>query len=51
MNCGHCGCTLVGELKKDRYIYYHCTGSKGKYAEPYVREEIISEKFSEFSAV
>lgn len=47
MNCGHCGCALVGELKKDRYVYYHCTGFKGKCDEPYVREEVISEKFSQ----
>ncbi len=47
MNCGHCGCALVGEIKKGRYVYYHCTGYKGKCEEPYVREEVISEKFSE----
>jgi site-specific DNA recombinase len=29
--CGHCGCSLVGELKKKRYVYYHCTGNKGKW--------------------
>lgn len=28
--CGHCGCSVVGEIKKERYIYYHCTGFKGK---------------------
>ena len=37
----------MGELKKGRYVYYHCTGYKGKCDEPYVREEVISEKFSE----
>lgn len=37
MNCGHCGCALVGELKNGRYVYYHCTGYKGKCDEPYVR--------------
>jgi site-specific DNA recombinase len=47
MNCGHCGCALVGELKKGRYVYYHCTGYKGKCDEPYVREEVISDKFTE----
>jgi hypothetical protein len=47
INCGHCGCALVGELKKGRYVYYHCTGFKGKCDEPYVREEVIAEKFSE----
>lgn len=46
MNCGHCGCALVGEIKKGRYVYYHCTGYKGKCDEPYVREEVISERFS-----
>jgi len=44
--CGHCGCALVGEIKKKKYIYYHCTGYKGKCPEPFVREETLSEKFS-----
>ena len=35
-----------GELKKGRYVYYHCTGYKGKCNEPYVREEVIADKFS-----
>lgn len=43
--CGHCGCSIVGEIKKQRYIYYHCTGYKGKCEEPYVREEVLEEKF------
>jgi site-specific DNA recombinase len=47
INCGHCCCAFVGELKKGRYIYYHCTGYKGKCDEPYVREEVIAEKFSQ----
>src|SRR5712691_6833056 len=47
INCGHCGCAMVGELKKGRYVYYHCTGYKGKCGEPYVREEIIAEKFAQ----
>jgi site-specific DNA recombinase len=47
LNCGHCGCAMVGELKKRRYVYYHCTGYRGKSGEPYVREEVISKKFTE----
>ena len=43
--CGHCGCSIVGEIKKQKYIYYHCTGYKGKCDEPYVREEVLEEKF------
>jgi len=44
--CGHCGCAMTGEIKKRRYVYYHCTGYKGKCPEPYVREEILAERFS-----
>ncbi len=47
ISCGHCGCSLVGEIKKGRYVYYHCTGYKGKCPEPYTREEVFEEKFTE----
>ena len=46
IECGHCGCSLVGELKKGRYVYYHCTGYRGKCAEPYTREEILEQQFA-----
>jgi site-specific DNA recombinase len=45
--CGHCGCSIVGEIKKARYVYYHCTGYKRRCDEPYVREEILERQFSE----
>ena len=44
ISCGHCGCALVGEIKKARYVY-HCTGYKGKCPEPYTREEVLEGKF------
>lgn len=28
--CGHCGCAVTAENKKGRYVYYHCTGCRGK---------------------
>jgi hypothetical protein len=37
---------LAGELKKGRYVYYHCTGNRGKCPEPYTREEILSNEFA-----
>lgn len=46
VRCGHCGCMLVGELKKGRYIYYHCTGNRGKCPEPYTRQEVLTREFS-----
>jgi site-specific DNA recombinase len=45
--CGHCGCAVVGELKKGRYIYHHCTGQKGNCGEPYVRQELLEQKFGD----
>ena len=45
--CGHCGCSMVGEIKKRRYVYYHCTGYKGKCEEPYVREEVLEQRFTD----
>ncbi len=47
ISCGHCGCAMVGEIKKNKYIYYHCTGNKGKCKEPYTREEELGRQFSE----
>ena len=47
VTCGHCGCSLVGEIKKGQYTYYHCTGYKGKCPEPYTREEVLGEKFAD----
>jgi site-specific DNA recombinase len=45
--CGHCGCAIVGEIKKGRYVYYHCTGYKRRCDEPYVREEVLEQRFSD----
>ena len=42
IRCGHCGCLMVGELKKGRYTYYHCTEGRGRCTDPYVREERLA---------
>ena len=47
ISCGHCGCAMVAERKKGKYIYYHCTGYKGRCNEPYVREEEIAKQFGD----
>jgi site-specific DNA recombinase len=39
--CGQCGRAMVGELKKGRYVYYHCP-----CASPYVREELLEAEFT-----
>lgn len=46
IKCSKCGCFLVGEIKKGKYVYYHCTGNRGGNCkkESYIREEKIEEK-------
>ena len=45
IKCGHCGCQLTAELKKGKYIYYHCTGKKGgNCKKDYIREELIDKE-------
>ena len=45
--CGECGCSITAEIKKGRYIYYHCTFDKGKCGGSYVREEELERQFGE----
>ena len=45
ITCGHCGCSLVAERQKGRYVYYHCTGYKQRCPERYAREELVESQF------
>ena len=48
IRCGHCDSALTAEIKKKKYVYYHCTGSKGRCPEQkYVREEEIARQYGE----
>ena len=48
ITCGHCGCQLTAELKKGKYVYYHCTGKRGGICKKdYIREEKLDEVFLE----
>jgi site-specific DNA recombinase len=44
---GHGGCALVGQIKKGRYIYDHCTRFTGKCPKPHIREEVLEERFAD----
>ncbi|MGD1096109.1 MAG: recombinase family protein [Bryobacteraceae bacterium] len=46
VRCGHCGCMMVGEVKKGRYVYYHCTGNRGKCPERFTRQEVLAGEFA-----
>ncbi len=41
-SCGH---LMTAEIKKGRYVYYHCLGAKSVCGRPYIREERLTEAF------
>ena len=47
LTCAHDDCTVTAELKKGKYVYYRCSGYRGKCDLPRFREEQISEKLGE----
>jgi site-specific DNA recombinase len=47
LKCAACGCAITAEIKKDRYIYYHCTFDKGSCGGQYVREEELERQFED----
>lgn len=47
VTCSRCGCLLAGEIKKGKYVYYHCCGRQTGCTTPYVREEILVDLFAQ----
>ena len=45
LKCGSCGFAMVGEIKKGKYVYYHCSGARGKCGQPYVRQEELERAY------
>lgn len=43
--CAKCGCAVTSEIKKGRYIYYHCTQSRSVCDAGYYREEDLDPQF------
>lgn len=48
MKCKRCGCSITAEIKKGKYIYYHCTNGKKNCEKVYVSEKKIEEQVSYF---
>ena len=42
--CADCNCAITAEMKKGKYVYYHCTNGKGACSKSYVREEVIDDQ-------
>ena len=47
LTCAHDDCTVTAEVKKGKYVYYRCSGYRGRCALPRFREEEISAKLGE----
>lgn len=47
LRCGTCGCLITAEIKKDRYVYYRCTRSRGQCHELPIREEELARQLGE----
>lgn len=45
--CGECGCAITAEIKKGKYIYYHCTHHKPCNNKTYIRQEKLDKMFAE----
>ena len=47
MKCKKCGCTMTAEIKKGKYIYYHCTGNRGGSCkkDSYINENLVETAF------
>ncbi|MFH1653750.1 MAG: recombinase family protein [Pseudomonadota bacterium] len=49
LTCADCGCSVVSEIKKERYVYYHCSKAKKECSlkKSYVREEKLTDQFED----
>jgi hypothetical protein len=47
MRCAYDGCVVTGEVRKEKYVYYHCTGNHGRCDLPRFREEDLAQRLGE----
>lgn len=45
--CAYDECMVTGEVQKAKYVYYRCTGHRGKCGLPRFREEDIANRLGE----
>ncbi|RKY29242.1 MAG: hypothetical protein DRP74_09060, partial [Candidatus Omnitrophota bacterium] len=38
---------ITSEMQKQRYIYYRCTKKRGKCSQPYLREDLLTQKINQ----
>jgi len=47
ISCAECGLTVTAELKKQRFVYYHCTAFTKKHKPVYVPEPLLDAQFAD----
>ena len=47
LTCAFDSCAVTAEIKKGKYIYYHCTGYRGKCDLPYIRQEQLADQLGQ----
>lgn len=50
MKCAECGCAITSEIKKNKWIYYHCTGNSPQpcsQKKQYIKQEEIDLQIDE----
>jgi site-specific DNA recombinase len=47
LSCGYCGRAVTAELKKERYVYYHCAAPRSECARPFVNEKKLVTEFAQ----
>ena len=47
LTCAYDHCPVTAEIKKAKYIYYRCSGSRGKCELPYFREEELGNRLGQ----
>ena len=47
LTCAHDDCTVTGEVKKQKYVYYRCSGYRGRCDLPRFREEEIAARMGD----
>jgi site-specific DNA recombinase len=48
--CSFCGCAVTAEMKKSKYIYYHCTGARGGCKKPSIRQDALERELGRLVA-
>ena len=47
LTCAHDHCVVTAEVKKEKYVYYRCSGGRGPCDLPRFREQEVAEKLGD----